>query len=192
MAKEKEINLEGTGKHNGHAFVDLGLPSGLLWATCNVGATNPEDYGDYFACGETKPKDSFREGNYAYSDNQPTLPSEADAAAANWGEGWRMPTKDEMEELLGNCTSEWTVVNRVNGQLFTGPNGNSIFLPVAGFRYDSELYGAGSNGYYWLSSLYSGYTGHAWYLRFYSGRCCMYSDEGYCGFTIRAVCQSQK
>ena len=171
-----------------HAYVDLGLPSGLLWATCNVGADNPEDYGDYFAWGETQPKDTYNWSTYQYcmgsnttmtkycnnssigyngfTDNLTTLLPEDDAATANWGSDWRMPTKEEWQELLDNTTHAWTTQNGVNGRLFTASNGNSLFLPAAGI---SGLHYAGSYGYYWSSSLYTGTPYDAWGFYFYSG-----------------------
>ena len=181
-----------TGTLNGHDWVDLGLPSGLRWATCNVGAITPTAYGDYFAWGETTTKTTYSSSTYTYSDNPTTLPSNRDAATANWGSGWRMPTQTELNELINNCTVTWTTQNGVNGRLFTGPNGNSIFLPAAGYRGGSELRSAGSYGFYWSSSLYSGNTDNAWYLCFYSDNYGMYYFYGrYYGFTVRAVCQSQ-
>ena len=179
------------GQLNGHDWVDLGLPSGLKWATCNVGSSTPEGSGDYFAWGETTTKNIFSSSNYTYSDNPTILPSDRDAATANWGVGWRMPTYDEMKELKKNCTVTWTTQNGVNGRLFTGPNGNSIFLPATGNRSDNSLYDAGSRGHYWSSSLYSGNTNRAWTLDFYSDYCGMY-DYGRnrdTGYTVRAVCQ---
>jgi len=180
-----------TGYLNGYGYVDLGLPSGTKWATCNVGASTPTAYGNYYAWGETTTKETYNSSTYTYSGNQTTLPSSADAATANWGAGWRMPTQTEMNELLDNCTQVWTTQNGVNGRLFTGSNGNSIFLPAAGYRYGSELSGAGSGGYYWSSSLDSGYTDYAWNLVFGSDGCGMYSYYRNYGFTVRAVCQSQ-
>ena len=183
--------LVSTGTLSGHDWVDLGLPSGTRWATCNVGASTPTAYGNYYAWGETTTKSSYSSDNYTYSDNPTTLPSNRDAATANWGSGWRMPTSTEMQELIDNCTVTWTTQSGVNGRLFTGPNGNSIFLPAAGYRYGSELYGAGTDGHYWSSSLYSVGTGSAWNLYFYSDDYSMgYSDRDY-GLTVRAVCQSQ-
>ena len=171
-----------------HEYVDLGLPSGLLWATCNVGAETPEDYGDYFAWGETAPKDSYTEDNYTYSDNPTTLPSDHDAAAANWGGGWRMPTQAEFEELYNNTTMTWTTQNGVNGRLFTAANGNSLFLPAAGCRYQSSLYFADGDGLYWSSSLDTGSPYNAWDLGFGSGYCGMYSYDGRdVGLSVRAV-----
>ena len=170
-----------------HAYVDLGLPSGLLWATCNVGADSPEDYGDYFAWGETQPKYTYTEANYTYSDNPAILPSDHDAATANWGNGWRMPTKDEWEELLNNTTQTWTQQNGVNGRLFTATNGNSLFLPAAGYRYDNSLTNAGSYGYYWSSSLYTDSPYDAWLLYFGSGYYLMGYGSRYYGLSVRPV-----
>ena len=179
-----------TGYTNGYGYVDLGLPSGTRWATCNVGASTPTAYGNYYAWGETSPKSTYTEDNYTYSDNPTTLPSNRDAATANWGSGWRMPTYAEMNELKNNCTVTWTTQNGVNGRLFIGPNGNSIFLPAAR-RYGSSLYGAGY-GYYWSSSLFSSLsTYRAWYLYFNSGSCYVSYDGRYLGQSVRAVCQSQ-
>ena len=204
-----------TGETNGHIWVDLGLPSGTKWATCNVGASTPTGYGDYFAWGETSTKENYgwssyrycngddynallskycnnaEYGNNGFTDNLTTLEASDDAATANWGSGWRMPTNIEMNELNTNCTVTWTTQNGVNGCLFTGPNGNSIFLPAAGDRHRSDLYNAGSYGNYWSSSLYSSYTYHAWYLYFGSGNCNMYDYGRYNGLSVRAVCQSQ-
>lgn len=191
-----------TGQKNGHEYIDLGLPSGLLWATCNVGSTTPEGYGDYFAWGETAPKDTYSWSTYNYydgssvtkytsSDNLTILEASDDAATANWGAGWRMPTADEMRELQDYCVVIWKEQNGVNGRLFTGPNGNSIFLPAAGYRYDSDLNDAGSDGNYWSSSLSTGYPSYAWYLYFDSDDCSMDYGSRYYGQSVRPVCVSQ-
>lgn len=182
-----------TGTLNGHDWVDLGLPSGLRWATCNVGATTPEDYGNYYAWGETTTKTIYNSSTYTYTGNPTTLPSSADAATANWGSAWRMPTKEEFDELKSNCTVTWATQNGVNGRLFTGTNGNSIFLPAAGRRGGSSLDFVGSFGDYWSSSLRSGDTSYAWRLGFDSGGCGMYNYHlSRCyGLSVRAVCQSQ-
>ena len=165
----------------GHAYVDLGLPSGLLWATCNVGADTPEDYGYYFAWGETQPKSDYSWSTYQYgdgstftkytgSDGLTTLLPEDDAATANWGSGWRMPTQAEWQELLNYTTHIWTTQNGVTGRLFTATNGNSLFLPAAGYRGGTSLYSAGTYGDYWSSSLRTVYPDDAWYLYFPFGR----------------------
>ena len=196
-----------------HTYVDLGLPSGLLWATCNVGADNPEEYGDYFAWGETTPKDYYDWSTYQYcngdyylltkycndpdygyngfSDNLTTLLPGDDAATANWGSGWRMPTPAEWDELLDNTTKTWTTLNGVNGRLFSASNGNSLFLPAAGYRYDSDLNDAGSYGYYWSSSLGTDYPSGAWFIFFGSGGGYMYFFSRYCGLSVRPVRSSQ-
>ena len=159
-----------------HSFVDLGLPSGLLWATCNVGANAPEDYGDYFAWGETQPKETYSWSTYQYcngssntltkycnnpnygyngfTDSLTILLPEDDAATANWGEDWRMPTKSEWQELFENTTGTWvTTQNGVVGCIFTASNGNSIFLPAAGRNWGGENNDLNIYGYYWSSSL---------------------------------------
>ena len=192
-----------------HAYVDLGLPSGTLWATCNVGADNPEDYGDYFAWGEIQPKDTYNWSTYQYcngsyntltkycnnssygyngfTDNLTTLLPEDDAATANWGNGWRMPTKEEFQELYNNTTVTWTTQNGVNGRLFTASNGNSLFLPAAGCRSDSSLYNAGSLGHYWSSSLYTDGPHLAWKLYFDSGSYTVSSSSRHYGHSVRPV-----
>ncbi|MBR6068799.1 MAG: hypothetical protein IKP45_13495 [Bacteroidales bacterium] len=176
-----------TGTLNGHDWVDLGLPSGTKWATCNVGAVAPAVYGYYYAWGETTPKSTYTSSNYTYTSNPTTLPSSADAATANWGAGWRMPTKTEMLELIDNCTVTWTTQNGVNGCLFTGSNGNSIFLPAAGERSGSELGSAGSQGCYWSSSL-SGGSSYAVSLFFNLYNCDRRYKYRYYGQSVRAVC----
>ncbi len=197
------------GMHNGHEYVDLGLPSGLLWATCNVGAENPEDYGNYYAWGETDTKDNYSWSTYKYGsdwdvltkyntnsnngivDNKTVLDPEDDAAHVNWGGAWRMPTDEEIGELINNCTTEWTTINGKNGYKVTSNiNNNHIFLPAAGCRYDSSLDGGGSYGNYWSSSLNSGCPDFAWYLIFDSSDFLGYiaGYYRYCGFFVRAVC----
>ncbi len=171
---------------NGHECVDLGLPSGTLWATCNVGATTPEDYGDYFAWGETSTKSTYDwstyfdtndSGNtfakYNNEGGKTVLDSEDDAAHVNWGGSWRMPTMAEWQELIDNCTWTWTTQNGINGYKVTsnkaGYTDKFIFLPAAGYRNDSDLYGVGSLGFYWSSSLDENYSNGAWGLYFSSG-----------------------
>lgn len=154
----------------GHGYVDLGLPSGLKWATCNVGSENPEDYGYYFAWGETSPKtvydwetyqhwiDNNEDGEFDDGSDESTINSDIsgdalyDAATANWGESWRMPTKDEMYELVKYCEWELICVNGVYGSKVIGPNGNCIFLPVAGSYDGPSVYYDGGYGYYWTST----------------------------------------
>ena len=170
-----------------HAYVDLGLPSGTLWATCNVGTTTPEGYGYYFAWGETTP---YTAGNYTYSDNPATLPSDHDAATANWGSGWRIPTKEQWEELCQNTTVTWAEPNGVGGWLFKAKataNDNSIFLPAAGYHGESGPDNEGFDGYYWSSSLYTEDQTNAWALHFsYEGHE-MFGDYRDYGNSVRPV-----
>ena len=168
-----------------YEYVDLGLPSGTLWATCNVGANSPDDYGDYFAWGETQPKDTYSWDNYlygngynqltkycynssygynGYTDSLTILLPEDDAAMANWGTDWRMPTSEEWDELFVFTTKTQTTLNGVDGTLFTGENGNSIFLPAAGNRHNEMSYDVGQFGYYWSNKLYNGYPSASWYF----------------------------
>lgn len=201
---------EPTGYVNGYGYVDLGLPSGTKWATCNVGAIIPEGYGDYFAWGETTTKENYNMGTYRYcngdynnltkycsnaeygnngfTDVHTTLEASDDAATANWGSGWRMPTQTEMNELKNNCTVTWTPQNGVNGYLFTGPNGNSIFFPAAGHRFGSGLSATSSYGSYWSSSLNTSLPFQAWSLSFSSDTYYESNDSRSCGLSVRAVC----
>lgn len=177
------------GKHEGHGYVDLGLS--VKWATCNVGATSPEDYGDYFAWGETETKSTYTEGNSktnGKSMGDIAGNSSYDAATANWGGDWRMPTEKEMRELIDKCTWTWTTQNGVKGYKVTSKtNGNSIFLPAAGVRYGSSLYFAGSLGYYWSSSPNEGFDRSAYRLYFLSDIHGMSSYGRGDGLSVRPV-----
>ena len=182
-------------------YVDLGLPSGLKWATCNLGATTPEGYGDYFAWGETKPKDNYNWSTYFDSEDGITfkkyndggdktiLDPEDDAAHVNWGGNWRMPTIEEQEELMNNCTWTWTQKNGINGYEVEGPNNHTIFLPAAGYRYESSLNYLGSYGHYWSSSHNEYYQDSAWDFYFYEYDKDRQSKNRSCGMPVRPVCQ---
>ena len=175
-----------------HEWVDLGLPSGTLWATCNVGAESPVEYGDYFAWGETQPKEDYSWSTYKYckgsentltkycfesdygynsfTDNLTELLPEDDAATANWGSGWQMPSLEQYEELINGyyTTTEWTNQGYVYGCKITSrSNGNTIFLPATGYCDDTSLYHVNLNACYWSRSLNSSYSYRAYYL--YSG-----------------------
>ena len=201
----------GYGLENGYEYVDLGLS--VKWATCNVGATTSEDYGDYFAWGETQPKSTYEWSTYKWCnetihktlltkystnsdygtfDGKSILELADDAARANWGGSWRMPTKEERYELRDNCTWEWTTQNGVKGYKVTskkkGYTKNSIFLPAAGYRKGSSLDYAGSEGCYWLSSLYWDYQYSAYHLNFGSNFVNWSSDNRYYGQSVRPVC----
>ena len=172
----------------------------------NVGASVPEEYGDYFAWGETTPKTYYdwstykwcqgsedtmtkycTSSSYGTVDNKTTLEAEDDAATVNWGGTWRMPTSVEQDELRTKCSWTWTTQNGVKGYRVTGPNGNSIFLPAAGFRYDSSLKVVGSYGYYWSSSLLGSRSDYARSLYFYSGNHDWGNSDRYNGFSVRPV-----
>ena len=185
---------EESGDDDGHEYVDLGLS--VKWATCNVGASSPEEYGDYFAWGETVPKsdDSWTtykwcEGtdstltkyninsDYGIVDDRIRLEMEDDAACANWGEKWRIPTDAEWSELIDNCISMWTIQNGVLGRKFMSKkNGNSIFLPAAGRWFEGSLTDARSHGFYWSSSLCTDAPDNAYCVDFSSRG--IYLDPG--------------
>ena len=184
--------------------IDLGLS--VKWATCNVGASKPEEYGGYYAWGETAEKSNYDWSTYKWCngsddtmtkyctdsyygtvDNKTVLDPKDDVAHVKWGGSWRMPTVEELQELYNSCTWTWTRQNGVNGYRVTGPNGNSIFLPAAGSRLGTDVYDRGSFGDYWSSSLGN------------DDSCCAYgfnfADSGYgegendrcCGFSVRPV-----
>ncbi len=194
-----------SGKEGIYTYVDLGLESGTKWATCNVGANKPTEYGDYFAWGETKPKEEYSWSTYKWCigyfgsvtkyctdsyygtvDNKKVLDAEDDAATANWGSAWRMPTKDEIEELLDGCSWEW--VNDFNGSGVRGrlgtskKNGATIFLPAAGYRFVTDLSLVGDDGLYWSSSLNEVDPNAAYNLNF---------DDGYIAWSSFYRCDGQ-
>lgn len=190
-----------------YEYVDLGLS--VKWATCNVGATKPEEYGDYFAWGETEPKEVYdwstykwcngsettltkycTDGSYGTVDNKTQLELSDDAARANWGGDWRMPTDAELDELREQCTWTWTTQNGIFGYKVTSnSNSNSIFLPAAGYRYDSLLDGASSNGHYLSSSLTTDNPYRAWGVYFTSDFAFGASSSRCEGLSVRPVCQ---
>lgn len=205
-----------------HEWVDLGLPSGTLWATCNVGANSPEEYGDYFAWGETEPKDTYTWNTYKWmnaglsswsqiskytiSDNQTDacwysngvfvgdglteLLPEDDAATKNWGAGWQMPSIAQIQELKNSnyTITTWTTQKGINGEKITSKsNGNSIFLPTAGYRDDTGILGVDSDGYYWSRSIYSRTSSSACYLYFRSDYLDWYFNNRRYGQSIRPV-----
>ncbi len=190
----------------GQDYVDLGLPSGTLWATRNVGAASPEELGDYFAWGETKPKDDYSWDNYKWTygtegmltkyctnseygivDGVTELDPQDDAAWVNCGPTWRMPSLEQQDELRNECSWRWITRNGVNGYLVTGPNGNTIFLPAAGSSYQYP----GRDGNYWSRTLSpSGESTHAVSCEFNSlWSTCSEVRRSY-GYTVRPVCMS--
>ena len=199
--------------------VDLGLPSGIRWASCNVGATTPEGYGYYFAWGETDSKKDYSWATYKYAnvgefyhykftkyctdassgdngfiDNKTVLEPEDDAATANWGDVWRMPTDAEWTELREQCTWMWTAQNGMNGyQVASKTNGNSIFLPAAGFRDGNAApYVAGRRGYYWSSSLLENSSDDIWIVTFKHEKVERQNDKRNKGLSVRPVQDKQE
>lgn len=199
---------------NNHKYVDLGLS--VNWATCNVGASKPEDYGYYYAWGEVETKDSYLWDNYSFRasgdsynnakyskyntdgsrgtvDNKITLDPEDDVAHVKWGGSWRMPTNSELEELIANCSWTWTTLNGVNGYRITskkpGYTDNSIFLPVAGCYSDNDIDYAGIYGCYWSSSLFTVDPFSACYLIFGLSNGAQANDNTrHYGQSVRPVC----
>ena len=184
--------------------VDLGLS--VKWATCNLGATKPEEYGNYYAWGEIATKSTYDWSTYKYFnesyttltkynnsssygivDNKMTLEAADDAAIQNWGGNWRMPTIEEWQELIDNCTWTWTILNGVIGIEVKATNGNSIFLPAAGYRNDDERSSAGSYGYYWSSSLSTNYPDYAQSVYFYSDYHSTSRDDRSYGRSVRPI-----
>ena len=172
--------------------VDLGLS--VCWAGWNVGASSPEEYGDYYAWGETIDKSDYTEDSYQYYNGSDYVNigsnisgTRYDVARAQWGGSWRMPANAEFEELINRCTWTWTTYNNVNGYKVTGPNGNSIFLPAASYCYSTEILPV-AVGCYWSAALNESRQGVAYYLYFYSGDRNVSSDSRECGFTVRPVC----
>lgn len=206
---------DGGDDANGHAYVDLGLTSGTLWATMNVGATSPEDYGDYFAWGEVtgydNGKTSFSWSTYKYCngssssmtkyctsssygtvDNKTELELSDDAARHNWGGSWRMPSKEQFQELYDECTWTWTTQGGVNGyRVSSKKNANTLFLPAAGCRATS-LNSAGSYGNFWSRSLFTGGSNGAYDLGFGSSDVNPSGNGGrYYGRSVRPVLGSE-
>lgn len=204
-------NVEnGEGRHKGHTFVDLGLS--VKWATCNVGAASPEDYGDYYAWGETETKSTYSwwwstttykwckgtsdtltkyctSSRYGTVDNKTVLDPEDDVAHVKWGGSWRMPTSTEIEELIKKCTWTWTAQSGIMGYKVTSKsNDNYIFLPAAGWYGNSSLGGVGANGNYWPASLDESSPDHAWYVYFNSSGVSRRSLSRNFGYPVRPVC----
>lgn len=205
-----------SGVHNGHEYVDLGLPSGTMWATCNVGATKPEDYGEYFAWGEIYHKIFYGWNTYKYgkrhwnqltkycldsiygyngfTDSLSLLQKGDDVAYLRWGDGWSIPTVEQCRELVKNTSSKYAIRNGIEGRLFAASNGNSLFMPFAGSRMldASEVsVDLKSHGHYWSCSLYSDNSDKAWELWFGSTRISVSGEDRYYGRTVRPVCSAK-
>ena len=205
IALSTEYNNYNSNYNNNHEYVDLGLS--VKWATCNIGANSPEEYGDYYAFGEVTPKNVYSwntykwcNGNsnsftkycsnskYGIVDNKLILDIEDDAANVNWGGSWRIPTTAELDELHKQCTWIWTSLNGVKGHKIVGPNGNHIFLPASGCREGNSLKETGYFGIYWSNTLSSSSPSYADALSFFSSSVYRYEyDPRYYGRTIRPV-----
>ena len=184
------VTLEQKELINGYEYVDLGLPSGLKWATHNIGANVAEEYGEYYAWGEIDTKKEYTQFNsttYGIPMDDFSGDPQYDVARAKWGSTWRMPTKEEQKELLDNCTWEWSSLNGVSGYLVTGVNGNSIFLPAAGYRENSSLSEVGQYGYYWSSTPQANTNLGAYYLYMSNGSKLSYYYARVAGQSVRAV-----
>lgn len=186
--KANAKNLTCSDSNHPH-MIDLGLPSGTMWACCNVGASKPEDYGDYYAWGEIRTKSEYTNSTYDYYDGSSyrrigsdISRDKYDVAYEEWGEDWCMPSATKMHELLDNTTSMWTVQNGVNGRSFTGSNGGKIFLPAAGCYVLSTPTG-GKLGAYWSSTIAG--SNSSWYaccLEFTSDKVNVIESTGIAGY----------
>ena len=195
---DKKSSKKKRPDYNGHDYVDLGLPSGLKWATCNVGASSPEEYGGYYAWGETAVKDSYNLSSSLTAnmsdqelraagiiDASNNLTMQHDAARVNWGGSWRMPTKAELEELVDKCTWTWSEQEGRKGYKVIGPNGNSIFLPAAGWQ-NLGFYCGGKGGIY-NGSTVLGNSDKAFRILFSISNHYMQSHFRYFGASVRPV-----
>lgn len=198
-------------------YVDLGLPSGLKWAKCNLGANKETEYGDYYMFGSTTPDTNrvcdwahapfnncqedydnayFRAHKDEWFNGDGTLKSQFDAATIKMGTGWRMPTQSDLQELIDGTTSQWIenyYGSGVNGRLFTSKtNDNTLFIPASGIRYDLDTYFIGEYGYVWNSSFNSDYLGYAWFLFFGSHDIGIYDTRRFYSQSIRGVYDKEK
>ncbi len=199
--------IQSANAHGGHEYVNLGLPSGTLWATCNLGANRPEEYGHYYAWGAcslssnyTWPTYKHCQGTYesltkyctlgtfGMVDSRKVLEYSDDAARQNWGGNWRLPNKQEQDELREKCKWAWVSLNGVNGYQVTGPNGKSIFLPAAGLYDGMSVSLAGTHGYYWSSSLLETLPRYAFFLLFDQKRIGWFNSNRCLGHSVRPVC----
>ena len=202
---------QADGEADGHGYVDLGLPSGTLWATMNVGAESETEYGDYFAWGETV---GSQGGKAAYTwdtyqwchgsgqsmmkycidrsmgtvDDKTELEPFDDAATVCWGEHWQMPSKDQLEELCSACDWTWTVRDGVDGyEIRSRVNQHTLFLPAPGYRFEKQTYFIGGNGLYWSRTLSAGSSYYAAYLLFGYKALSQDTRQRFYGLSVRAV-----
>ena len=209
LEQAQQAQQGGNCSANGHEYVDLGLPSGTLWATCNVGASKPEGYGNYYAWGDIETKANYNwvdykyangeykltkycsksnYGNNGFTDNLITLQG-GDDPATTWGNRWHTPTKKQWDELLQNTTSKWMIQNGVAGVLFVANNGQRIFLPASGVKAYAQFNDAGISGDYWSSSLFTGSPDGAWEFRFSESKLKVHYQYRFFGYSVRPVCE---
>lgn len=165
--------------------IDLGLPSGTKWASCNVGATKPEEYGGYYAWGETEEKSKYDDFTYNNTSEGDISGTQDDVAHVKWGDNWQLPSSDQIQELVDNCIFSWSSLNGINGAKFIGPNGNSIFFPAAGYRGGYNVYGL--YGFYWAGKQNPHFNDYASGLEFFSDLARLGNDVRTGGHTIRPV-----
>lgn len=196
FGEEKKAYKECPDDQHPH-LIDLGLASGTKWACCNVGANTPEDYGAYFAWGETREKANYSWDTYVHCDGTKNSCRDIggcisgtryDVATVKWGAAWQMPTFEQMQELLDNCTSQWVTSGDVTGRLFTGANGGKVFLPAAGYKNGDTLNLEGSYGDYWSGTSYPKSNTNSYMLSFLDISANWYYSRLRCnGFSVRPV-----
>lgn len=192
---DSTVSLSCPDEHHPHP-IDLGLPSGTKWACCNVDALTPDEYGGYYAWGETEEKINYDWDSYKYGRDwddcdyigDDIAGTEYDVATVKWGDPWRIPSSEMFQELMDNCTCEWTSLNDVNGYLFTGSNGGRIFLPAAGGCLYDEILLDGKDGNYWASTLDPENSSQAFFLIFRSPFVQLQYSPLFLGLSVRAVC----
>lgn len=186
---EIDYTVDVSGQADGYDYTDLGLS--VMWATCNLGASSESAYGNYYAWGEIKTKSTYSSSNsttYGLEMSDITGNADYDAATALWGGAWRIPTEDEVNELVDECSWTWASLDAINGYFVTGSTGNSIFLPAGGWREGSDLYYDGEIGRYWSSTPYENDSvSAAFNIGFGSGNYYVGYSDRYYGRSIRAV-----
>lgn len=183
ISETNAVAYKPVDPYAGHDYVDLGLPSGIKWATMNIGASSETDYGNYYQYGKGAEQYAATSGQSDYSGTENPLAASADTAVQVWGGQWHMPTKVQFEELTANTTYEWTTIDGVNGGKFTAQNGNYIFLPASGYLYDGNKKFVGYNGSYWSSTRSTSVS----FLKFSDGSKYVFDSTPDAGYTIRAV-----
>lgn len=187
------------GLINGHYWVDLGLPSGTLWAECNIGASTIENYGGYYSWGETEEKTSYYVDDYKFFDHytenlnmvykyvaKDIGGTDLDVAYVKWGNEWKMPTNTQWKELFSKCKRKYDKVNNVNGMIFTGPNKKTLFFPAGGYKGGKSYQDKNEKGYYWTSES-EGYSSSVFHVNFNDKTYYNYDTSGAGGYNVRAV-----